>query len=57
LKLLLALEGTALQRAVSKKYLWANGLSLLRNRIQTYKPKKLPEVIALKTGEFWSATK
>jgi hypothetical protein len=56
-KLLLALEGTALQSAVSKKYLRANGLSLLRDLVQTYKPKNVPEVIALKTAEFWSATK
>jgi len=56
-KLLLALEGTALQSAVSKKYLRANGLSLLRDLVQMYKPKNVPEVIALKTGEFWSASK
>jgi len=56
-KILLALEGMALQSAVSKKYLRANGLALLRDLVQTYKPKNVPEVIALKTGEFWSATK
>ncbi len=56
-KILLALEGMALQSAVSKKYLRANGLALLRDLVQTYRPKNVPEVIALKTGEFWSATK
>jgi len=56
-KLLLALEGSALQSAVSKKYLRANGVSLLQDLVQTYKPKNVPEVIALKTGEFWSNTR
>jgi len=56
-RLLLALEGSALQSAVSKKYLRANGLLLLHDLVQTYKPKNVPEVIAHKTGEFWSNTK
>jgi hypothetical protein len=30
---------------------------LLRELAQTYKPKDVPEVIAAKTGEFWSQTK
>jgi hypothetical protein len=56
-KLLLALEGSALQSIVSKKHLHANGLLLLRDLVQTYKLKNVPEIIALKTGEFWSNTK
>jgi len=56
-KLILALEGTALQNAVSRKHLRANGLLLLQDLVQTYKPKNVPEVIAAKTGEFWSHTK
>jgi hypothetical protein len=56
-KLLLALDGIALQSTVSKKYLRANGLLLLQDLVQTYKPKNVPEVIAAKTGEFWSNTK
>jgi hypothetical protein len=32
-------------------------LSLLHDLVQMYKPKNVPEVIALKTGEFWSTTK
>jgi hypothetical protein len=48
-KLLLALDGSALQSVVSKKYLRANGISLLQDLIQTYKPKKVPEIIAAKT--------
>jgi hypothetical protein len=51
-KLLLALEGSALQSSVSKKYLRANGLLLLHDLVQTYKPKNVLEVIAAKTGEF-----
>jgi hypothetical protein len=30
---------------------------LLQDFVQTYKPKNIPEVIAAKTGEFWSNTK
>jgi hypothetical protein len=56
-KLLLALEGSALQSIVSQKHLRANGLLLLRDLVQAYKPKNVPEIIALKTGEFWSNTK
>jgi hypothetical protein len=55
-KLLLALDGSA-QSVVSKKYLRANGISLLQDLVQTYKPKKVPEIIAAKTGEFWSTMK
>jgi hypothetical protein len=56
-KLILALEGTALQNAVARKHLRANGLLLLQDLVQTYKPRNVPEVIAAKTGEFWSNTK
>jgi len=56
-KLLLSLEGSALQSIVAKKHLRANGLALLRDLVQTYKPRNVPEIIALKTGEFWSNTK
>ena len=30
---------------------------MLQDFVQTYKPKNIPEVIAAKTGEFWSNTK
>jgi hypothetical protein len=56
-KLLLALESTALQNMVSRKHLRANGLALLRELVQTYKPPSIPEVIAAKTSEFWGQTK
>jgi hypothetical protein len=52
-KLLVSLEGPALQSIVSHKYLWANGLLLLHELTQTYKHKNVPEVIAAKTSEFW----
>jgi hypothetical protein len=42
---------------VFRKHLRANGLLLLREMIQMYKPKNVPEAIAAKTGEFWSQTK
>jgi hypothetical protein len=48
-KLILALEGTALQNTVSRKHLRANGLLLLQDLVQTYKPRNVPEVIAAKT--------
>jgi hypothetical protein len=56
-KLLVSLEGQALQSIVLRKHLRANGLLLLRELTQTYKPKHIPEVIAAKTGIFWSQTK
>jgi hypothetical protein len=56
-KLLVSLEGQALQSIVSRKHLRANGLLLLHELTQTYKPKTVPEVIAAKTGEFRSKTK
>jgi hypothetical protein len=57
LKLLLALDGNALKSIVSRKHLRANGILLLKELIQTYRPKNVPEVIAFKTSEFWGNTK
>jgi hypothetical protein len=51
------LEGQALQTIVLRKHLCANGMLLLHELTQTYKPKNVPEVIAAKTGTFWSQTK
>jgi hypothetical protein len=56
-KLLVFLEGSALQSIVSRKHLRANGLLLLQELTQTYTPKNIPEVIAAKTSEFWGTTK
>jgi hypothetical protein len=56
-KLILALENNALQHVVSRKYLHANGLSVLQDLVQTYKPKNIPEVIAAKMSEFWGSLK
>lgn len=51
-KLLISLEGVALQNVVSRTHLRANGLLLLQDLVQTYKPKHVPEVIATKTSLF-----
>jgi hypothetical protein len=56
-KLLVALEGQALQDIDSRSHLCANGLLLLQELVQTYKPKNVPEVLAAKAGEFWSKIK
>ncbi len=56
-KVLLSLDGTAYQNFVSRKHLRANGILLLRELVQTYKPKNVPEIIAAKTVEFWGNTK
>jgi len=56
-KLLTCLEGAVLQNMVSRKHLRADGVSLLHELTQTFRPKNVPEVIAAKTGEFWSNTK
>jgi len=56
-KLLIALEGIALQNVVSRTHLRANGILLLQDLVQTYKPKHVPEVIAAKTSLFWGNTK
>jgi hypothetical protein len=47
-----------LHNMVSRKHLRADdGLLLLQELVQTYRPSHVPEVIAAKTGEFWSNTK
>jgi hypothetical protein len=56
-KLLVSLEGSALQSIVSRKHITANGILLLQELTQTYKPKNIPEVVAAKTSEFWGTTK
>jgi hypothetical protein len=56
-KLLVSLEGQALQNMVSRKHLHTNGILLLQELHQMYCPKNVPEVIAAKTGEFWSQMK
>jgi len=56
-KVILALDGTALQHVVSRKHLRANGLAVLQDLVHTYKPKNIPEVIAAKTAEFWGTMK
>ena len=42
---------------VSRKHLRGNGLLLLGDLVQTYRPKQVPEMIAAKIGEFWSQLK
>jgi len=56
-KLLVSLEEQALQDDASRSHLRANGVLLLQELIQTYKPCHVPGVIAAKAGEFWSITK
>jgi hypothetical protein len=56
-KLLLCLEGQVFQDMVSRKHLRANGLLLLSELSQTYRPSHVPEVTAAKTVEFWSTLK
>jgi len=56
-KVLLALDGTAYQNFVTRKHLRANGIRLLQELVQTYKPKNVPEITAAKTVEFWGNTK
>jgi hypothetical protein len=56
-KLLVSLEGLALQSILSRTHLRANGLLLLQELTQTYKQKNVPEIIAAKTSEFWGNTK
>ena len=56
-KLLLSLEGQPLQDIITRSHLRANGLLLLQELSQTYRPRNVPEVIAAKTGEFWSKMK
>jgi hypothetical protein len=56
-KLLLSLDGQPLQDVITRMHLHANGIVLLRELSQTYKPRNVPEVIVAKTGEFWSKLK
>jgi hypothetical protein len=56
-KLLISLEGQVLQDVVTRSHLCANGILLLQELVQTYRPKHVPEVLAAKVGEFWSQTK
>jgi hypothetical protein len=56
-KLLVSLDGQALQNMVFWKHLCTNGLLLLQELHQMYRLKNVPEVIAAKTGEFQSQMK
>ncbi len=56
-KLLVSLEGQALQTIVLRNHLRTNGILLLHELTQMYKPNNVPEIIAAKTGTFWSQTK
>jgi hypothetical protein len=56
-KLLLCLEGQVFQDMISRKHLRGNGLLLLSELSQTYRPSHVPEVTAAKTVEFWSTLK
>jgi hypothetical protein len=56
-KLISVLEGQALQDGISWSHLHANGVLLLQELVQTYKPTNVPEVLAAKAGEFWSKIK
>jgi hypothetical protein len=56
-KLLISLEGQVFQDMVSRKHLHGNGLLLLSELSQTYRPSHVPEVTAAKTVEFWSTLK
>jgi len=56
-KLIVSLEGSAFQSIVTREHLRANGLLLLQDLVQTYRPKPVPEVLAAKTSAFWGTTK
>jgi hypothetical protein len=56
-KVIGSLEGSALQHMLARKHLRANGILLLQELHQMYKPKCVPEVLAAKTAEFWGQTK
>jgi len=56
-KVIGALEGSALQHMLACKHLPTNGILLLQDLHQMYKPKCVPEVIAAKIAEFWGQTK
>jgi hypothetical protein len=55
--LIVALGGQALQDVISRSHLHENGLLLLQELVQTYRPINVPQVIAAKAGEFWLNTK
>ncbi len=42
---------------VSRKHLRGNGILLHNDLVQTSRPTCVPEIIAAKTGEFWSQLK
>jgi hypothetical protein len=52
-KLLIVLEGVALQCIVSRPHLRANGLGVLRDLTQIYKPKNVLGFITAETSAFW----
>jgi len=56
-KLLTCLEGQVLQNIVSWKHLRGNGILLLQDLAHTFRPICVPEIIAVKTGEFWTQLK
>jgi len=56
-KVIGSLEGSTLQHMLSRPHLRANGVLLLQELHQMYKPKNVPEVIAAKTVEFWGNMK
>jgi hypothetical protein len=56
-KILLSLEGEALHRIALCKHLCADVLHLMQEIVQTYQPKNVPEVIPMKTAEFWGSMK
>jgi hypothetical protein len=56
-KLLVSLEDQAFQHMTSRKHFRANGILLLKELQQMYKPRNVPKNIADKIGEFWSQTK
>jgi len=56
-KLLTCLEGQVLQNIVSRKHLRGNGILLLQDLVHTFRPICVPEIIAAKTGEFWTHLK
>jgi hypothetical protein len=56
-KVIGVLEGQAFQHMITCPHLWGNGILLLQELHQMYKPRCVPEVIAAKTAEFWGHTK
>jgi hypothetical protein len=56
-KLLIILVGAALQNIVSLSHLQANGLLVLQEFVNIYKPTNVPELIVVKTSTYWGDTK